>query len=66
MQQPIVFSILLLVASVAFARTVLRLARERGVLVGSAYGTRIRAVTHLDVSREDCEKTVEALRIAVA
>lgn len=28
--------------------------------------TWIRAVTHLDVSREDCEKAVEALRIAVA
>jgi threonine aldolase len=29
-------------------------------------GTTIRAVTHLDVSRDDCERAVEALREAVA
>lgn len=38
--------------------------RERGVRMGGwdPNGTRVRAVTHLDVSREDCEKAVEASR----
>ena len=36
-------------------------AKEAGVLV-SALGPRtVRAVTHLDVSREDCERAVERL-----
>jgi threonine aldolase len=34
--------------------------KERGILVGTAYGTLARAVTHLDVSRADIEKTVAA------
>lgn len=41
-------------------------ARERGVRIGG-YGeaTRIRAVTHLDVSRADIERAVELIRDAV-
>ncbi|MGH2559707.1 MAG: threonine aldolase family protein [Thermomicrobiales bacterium] len=44
-----------------------RALEERGVRM-SPYitGTTIRAVTHLDVSRADCERAVEALREAVA
>jgi threonine aldolase len=39
---------------------------KRGVRIGGAYGqsTVMRAVTHLDVSREDCEQAVEAVRTA--
>lgn len=39
---------------------------ERGVRIGGAYGqsTVMRAVTHLDVSRDDCEQAVEAVRAA--
>jgi threonine aldolase len=39
---------------------------ERGVRIGGAYGqsTVMRAVTHLDVSRADCERAVEAVRAA--
>jgi threonine aldolase len=36
-------------------------ARQRGVLLSGVGGTRIRMVTHLDVSREDCERALEAL-----
>jgi threonine aldolase len=38
----------------------------RGVRIGGAYGrsTVMRAVTHLDVSREDCEQAVEGVRAA--
>jgi threonine aldolase len=36
-------------------------AAKRGVLLGSVGGTRIRMVTHLDVSRKDCEQALEAL-----
>jgi hypothetical protein len=31
------------------------------VLLGGVGGTRIRMVTHLDVSREDCERALKAL-----
>jgi threonine aldolase len=47
------------------AATVVARARERDVLV-MAFGPRtVRAVTHLDVSREDCERAAEALAAAV-
>lgn len=36
-------------------------AKSRSVLLAQARGTRIRLVTHLDVSREDCERALEAL-----
>ena len=36
-------------------------AEKRGVLLGGVGGTRIRMVTHLDVSRKDCELALEAL-----
>jgi threonine aldolase len=36
--------------------------KERGILVGQAYGTLARAVTHLDVGRADVERTVAAVR----
>src|SRR5262249_9807817 len=43
------------------AATVVARARERGVLV-FAFGTRtVRAVTHLDVTREQCEQGAEIL-----
>ncbi len=42
--------------------------QERGVRMGTQYadGTRLRAVTHLDVTREGCERAVEAAREVVA
>ena len=40
--------------------------KERGVLAGSIGGTRIRLVTHLDVSREDCVKAGEAIATLLA
>jgi threonine aldolase len=47
------------------AATVVARARERGVLV-MAFGPRtVRAVTHLDVSRADCEQAADALVAAV-
>jgi threonine aldolase len=47
------------------AATVVARARERDVLV-MAFGPRtVRAVTHLDVSREDCERAADALAAAV-
>ena len=47
------------------ARAVVARAAEHGVLV-LAFGPRtVRAVTHLDVSREDCERAAEALAGAV-
>ncbi len=36
--------------------------KSRGVLVSSAGGARVRAVTHLDVTAEDCQHAVEAVR----
>jgi threonine aldolase len=48
------------------AATVVARAAERGVLV-MAFGPRtVRAVTHLDVSRADCERAADALAEAVA
>jgi threonine aldolase len=48
------------------AATVVARAAEREVLV-MAFGPRtVRAVTHLDVSRADCERAAEALAAAVA
>jgi threonine aldolase len=41
-------------------------ARDRGVLLSSVGGTRIRMVTHLDVSREDCERALKALASILA
>ncbi len=47
------------------AATVVARAAERGVLV-MAFGPRtVRAVTHLDVTRADCERAAEALAEAV-
>jgi len=40
--------------------------KERGVLAGSIGGTRIRLVTHLDVSREDCVKAGDAIATLLA
>ena len=36
--------------------------QERGVLISGIGGTRMRAVTHYDVSRDDCVRAVEAVR----
>jgi len=36
-------------------------AKARGVLLAQAHGTRIRLVTHLDVSRQNCEQALEAI-----
>jgi threonine aldolase len=36
-------------------------AKNRGVRLSGVGGTRMRMVTHLDVSREDCERALEAL-----
>ena len=48
------------------AATVVARAAEHGVLV-MAFGPRtVRAVTHLDVSRADCERAAEVLAAAVA
>jgi threonine aldolase len=48
------------------AAAVVARARERDVLV-MAFGPRtVRAVTHLDVSRADCERAADALAAAVA
>ncbi len=48
------------------AAQVERCLEQRGVRMAPYItGTTIRAVTHLDVSREDCEQAVEALREAV-
>jgi threonine aldolase len=40
--------------------------RERGVLVGSAYGTRIRAVTHYGIDSHDIEAALDAAREVLA
>ncbi|MGD9806068.1 MAG: low specificity L-threonine aldolase [Hyphomicrobiaceae bacterium] len=39
---------------------------ERGVRMGLTYGNMIRAVTHLDVSRDDIDKVGKALKDSVA
>jgi threonine aldolase len=41
-------------------------ARDRGVLLSGVGGTRMRMVTHLDVSREDCERALKALASILA
>jgi threonine aldolase len=38
--------------------------KERGVLISGIGGTRVRAVTHYDVSRADCERAAEAIEKA--
>jgi threonine aldolase len=48
------------------APSIVARARERGVLVMAFGPHTVRAVTHLDVSREDCEQAAEALAAAVA
>ncbi|MGD9828153.1 MAG: low specificity L-threonine aldolase [Hyphomicrobiaceae bacterium] len=40
--------------------------RSHGVRMGTSYGGRIRAVTHLDVSRTDCEQAAEVFAKALA
>lgn len=47
------------------AELVVREARERGVLLMAAAATRLRAVTHLDVSRNDVERAAEAIGLAL-
>ncbi|HVL95541.1 MAG TPA: hypothetical protein VM266_06740 [Solirubrobacteraceae bacterium] len=48
------------------AQAVVAAARDAGVLV-MAFGPRtVRAVTHLDVSRADCERAGEVLAAAAA
>jgi threonine aldolase len=55
-----------LAADAPDAPTVVSRARERGVLI-FAFGPRtIRAVTHLDVSREACERAANVLLEAAA
>ena len=39
-------------------------AKEKGVLISTAGGTRVRALTHVDVSREDCERAAAVLSSA--
>ena len=39
---------------------------ERGVRMGLTYGNMIRAVTHLDVSRDDIDKVGKALKDSLA
>jgi threonine aldolase len=41
-------------------------AKVRGVLLSGVGGTRIRVVTHLDVSRTDCEQALETLASILA
>ena len=40
-------------------------AKAQDVLLSGVGGTRIRLVTHLDVSRADCERAVEAIAKAL-
>lgn len=44
------------------AGSVLSMLREKGVLVGAITKTRIRAVTHLDVNREEVLEAIEVFR----
>ena len=39
--------------------------KARGVLLSGVGGTRVRMVTHYDVSRQDCEKALEAARLVL-
>jgi threonine aldolase len=43
------------------AATLVARARERGVLVNAFGARKLRAVTHLDVSGEDCERAAQVL-----
>jgi threonine aldolase len=43
------------------APTLVARARERGVLINAFGSRRVRAVTHLDVSRQDCERAARVL-----
>jgi len=40
--------------------------KSRSVLISTAGGTRARAVTHLNVSREDCETAVRTMEEVLA
>jgi threonine aldolase len=40
--------------------------KEKGVLMNGVGGSRMRAVTHYDVSREDCEMAAAAVRLLLA
>jgi threonine aldolase len=40
--------------------------KSRGVLISTAGGTRARAVTHLNVSRKDCETAVQTMEEVLA
>ncbi|MGE5487031.1 MAG: threonine aldolase family protein [bacterium] len=40
--------------------------KQRGVLINGMFGTRMRLLTHYDVSRADCERAVEAIRQVAA
>ena len=40
--------------------------KSSGILAGSVGGTRIRLVTHYDVSREDCERAADAIAALLA
>ena len=42
-------------------RNLSQAAKTRGVLLSGVGGQRVRAVTHFDVSRKDCEQAVEAI-----
>jgi threonine aldolase len=48
------------------APTVVARANEAGVLLVDLAPRRIRAVTHLDVSRDDCERAARVIVEAVA
>ena len=40
--------------------------KSSGILAGSVGGTRIRLVTHYDVSREDCMRAADAIAALLA
>jgi threonine aldolase len=40
--------------------------KSSGILAGSVGGTRIRLVTHYDVSRQDCVKAADAIAALLA
>jgi len=40
--------------------------KERGVLISGIGGTRVRAVTHFDVSRADCERAADAIQAVIS
>lgn len=55
----------IVVADVPDATAVVATARAEGVLVGSVGPRTVRAVTHLDVSTDDCRKAADVLARAV-